>query len=45
MISRDFATLSQVVNTVPVYDVRIPWGPPFDPHVAGELAALASPPA
>ena len=45
VISRDFATLSQVVNTVPVYDVQIPWGPPFDPQVAGELAALASLPA
>jgi hypothetical protein len=45
VISRDFAVLSHVVNTVPVYDVRIPWGPPFDPRVAGELAALAIPPA
>jgi hypothetical protein len=41
VLSRDFATLSKLVNTVPVYDVTIPWGPPFNPDVARELSALA----
>jgi hypothetical protein len=42
ILSRDFTTLSQVVNTVPVYDVTIPWGPPFSPNVASALASLAA---
>ena len=42
VLSRDFTTLSQVVNAVPVYNVTIPWGPPFSPAVAGELASLAT---
>jgi hypothetical protein len=42
ILSRDFAVLTQVVNRVPVYDVTIPWGPPFDPLVANSLAALAT---
>ena len=40
VLSRDFAAISQIVNTVPVYDVTIPWGPPFDPGVARSLSAL-----
>ncbi len=42
VLSRDFAALSQVVNAVPVYDVTIPWGPPFSPTVATALAVLAT---
>jgi hypothetical protein len=41
VLSRDFTTLSEIVNQIPVYDVTIPWGPPFDPGVAGSLSALA----
>ena len=41
VLARDFATLSRIVNDVPVYDVTIPWGPPFDPLIARSLAELA----
>jgi hypothetical protein len=44
VLSRDFAALSQLVNHVPVYDVTVPWGPPFPTHVAGSLATLATGP-
>jgi hypothetical protein len=44
VLSRDFSAISQVVNSVPVYDVTVPWGPPFQPEVARELAALARDP-
>jgi hypothetical protein len=40
VLQRDFAALSALVNRVPVYDVTIPWGPPFDPAVAAELTTL-----
>ena len=40
MLRRDFTTLSRLVNEIPVYDVVIPWGPPFDPTVAPALANL-----
>jgi hypothetical protein len=42
VLSRDFAVLSQLVNRVPVYDVTVPWGPPFSPLVARSLSTLAS---
>ncbi len=42
VLSRDFATLSRLVNLVPVYAVTIPWGPPFDPSVARCLSKLAT---
>ena len=42
VLSRDFTTLSQVVNRVPVYDVTVPWGPPFSPDVARSLAELTA---
>jgi hypothetical protein len=42
VLSRDFSVLSQLVNSVPVYDVTVPWGPPFDPEVARLLSALAT---
>jgi hypothetical protein len=44
VLARDFTTLSQVVSQVPVYDVTIPWGPPFNPEVATVLATLAGAP-
>jgi hypothetical protein len=40
VLARDFATLSAVVNAVPVYKAVVPWGPPFDPAIAAELARL-----
>jgi hypothetical protein len=42
ILSHDFSTISQLVNSVPVYDVTVPWGPPFKPEVARELRALAT---
>jgi hypothetical protein len=44
VLSRDFSTLSQVVNTVPVYEATIPWGPPFDPSIARTLSSLVTQP-
>lgn len=43
VIGRDFTTLSRVVNDVPVFEVTIPWGPPFGPRVAQSLARLVTP--
>jgi hypothetical protein len=40
VLSRDLAAISQIANTIPVYDVSVPWGPPFDPRVARSLSAL-----
>lgn len=40
VLARDFATVSGLVNTVPVYRVTIPWGPPFNTDIAPALAAL-----
>ena len=34
VLSRDFTMLSIVANSVPVYDVMIPWGPPFRSDLA-----------
>ena len=34
VLTREFTTLSRLVNEIPVYDVTIPWGPPFSPDVA-----------
>jgi hypothetical protein len=41
VLSRDFTMLSHIANSIPVYDVTVPWGPPFRPDIAGSLAALA----
>ncbi len=41
VLNRDFTTLSRIVNLTPVYDVTIPWGPPFRSDVAKALAELA----
>ena len=40
VLTREFTTLSRVVNIIPVYDVTIPWGPPFSGDIAPQLAAL-----
>jgi len=40
VLAREFATLSELVNSVPVYEVVIPWGPPFDPAVAPAIIEL-----
>lgn len=40
ILSREFSTLSQIVNEIPVYDVTIPWGPPFSPDIARALTSL-----
>jgi len=40
ILSREFSTLSQIVNEIPVYDVTIPWGPPFSPDIARSLSRL-----
>lgn len=42
VLQRDFETLSRLVNRVPVFEALVPWGPPFDPAIAAELAALAT---
>src|SRR2546422_1567628 len=33
LLRRQFATLGRVAQSVPVYEARIPWGPPFDPDL------------
>ena len=40
MLTRDFSVLSTLVNLVPVYDVTIPWGPPFDTSIPRALTEL-----
>lgn len=40
VLSREFSTLSGLVNTVPVYKATIPWGPPFRRAIAPAIAAL-----
>jgi hypothetical protein len=40
VLAREFATLSQVVNQVPVFEATIPWGPPFDPDIARQIRKL-----
>jgi hypothetical protein len=40
VLTRDFAAVGNLVDQVPVYDVTIPWGPPFNAAVAHELSAL-----
>jgi hypothetical protein len=42
VLAREFTSLARLVNEIPVYDVTIPWGPPFRPDVARTLAALVS---
>lgn len=37
VVSRHFAHVSRLVERVPVYVARIPWGPPFRPELAEEL--------
>lgn len=41
VLARDLSTLGQVVNQVPVVEVTVPWGPPFDPSDVAGLLDLA----
>jgi hypothetical protein len=36
-VRRQFDFFSDVARRVPVYDVRVPWGPPFDANLGREL--------
>lgn len=36
-----FANLARLARSVPVLRARIPWGPPFDPDMIGDLLAAA----
>ena len=42
VLQREFTMLSRLANEVPIYDVLIPWGPPFSPDIAPQLRALAA---
>lgn len=42
VLSREFTTVSGLVNTVPVFRATIPWGPPFSVDIAPALAALVT---
>jgi hypothetical protein len=39
---RAFEHCAWLADRVPVYEVRIPWGPPWSPTLVGELLAMAS---
>lgn len=41
VLSREFTTLGGLVNTVPIYQATIPWGPPFSAEIAPALTTLA----
>jgi hypothetical protein len=36
-LRQQFASHAQLVRAVPIYEMEIPWGPPFDPGLAGEM--------
>ncbi len=40
VLVQDLSALSAVVNKVPVYNVTIPWGPPFSEEIAPAIADL-----
>jgi hypothetical protein len=40
VLSRTFASLSALVAATPVHVASVPWGPPFHPGIAAEVAAL-----
>jgi hypothetical protein len=42
ILTREFTTLSRIVNQIPIYHATIPWGPPFSPGVAVALRDLVS---
>lgn len=44
VLQRDFTATTNLVNSIPVYEATIPWGPPFDPTVAGVIARLVGSP-
>jgi hypothetical protein len=38
-----FAMITRVVGSVPVLAMRVPWGPPFRPHLVAEMLDVISP--
>ncbi len=38
-----FSTISRVAGSVPVLAMRVPWGPPFRPHLVAEMLDAMSP--
>lgn len=40
ILAREFATISGLVNQIPVYRATIPWGPPFSDDIAPAVAAI-----
>lgn len=43
VLTRQFTTLANIANRLPVYHATIPWGPPFGPDVATALLPLVQP--
>ena len=39
-LRRQFEAFTRLARSVPVFNAEVPWGPPFDPGIAGELMAL-----
>lgn len=37
VLARQFQQLGEVVDRVPVFQARLPWGPPFPEHLASEV--------
>jgi hypothetical protein len=42
VLAREFQTLSELVNEVPVHVATIPWGPPFDPDIPRQIRELVT---
>lgn len=40
IVRRQFELMGQVAARVPVYEVAVPWGPPFDPLIADGLLGV-----
>ena len=43
LLRRQFEALGRVARSVPVYEARIPWGPPFDRELVDALVARLTP--
>jgi hypothetical protein len=37
ILRRQFADVGQVASSVPVFEVAVPWGPPFDQDLAQQV--------
>jgi hypothetical protein len=44
VLRRQFEMLSELLRRVPVYEVIVPWGPPYGATLADQLLDLAEPP-